>query len=82
MAAATESFRDLMKKHSRFEWKSKREKVFELMKQTVGEFCKITILMSGRKRELNATLPSEASGLPSKNFIQMDGSLFLTRPVF
>ena len=39
MAAATELFRDLMKKDIRFEWTSKHEKAFELMrKKTVGEF--------------------------------------------
>ena len=61
MAAATELFRDLMKKDIRFEWTSKHEKAFELMKKKQpGSLCKTIIFMYGKKRELNVMHPREA----------------------
>ena len=32
LAAATETFRDLMKKHSIFEWEGKHDEAFEMIK--------------------------------------------------
>ena len=59
MVAATELFRDLMKKHSRIEWTSKYEKTFELMKKTVEEFVQ-NHHFDARKKKLNLTHPKEA----------------------
>ena len=67
-ADATEPFRDLMKKSSRFEWTSKHEKAFGLMKNTVGEFDQNHHLGVRKKTRIKSDASKRALGAALEQF--------------